>query len=131
MRRIDMSETRSFTSINEYIKNHPDATRQALEALRECILEAAPGATGMFNYNIRAFALVGGGKQEEQIMMAGYKNHVGLYPHPTVIEHFSEELKPFKQGKGSVQFPVNKPIPKVLVVRMIKYRMKLLKERII
>jgi len=66
------------------------------------------------------------GKREQQIMMAGYKHHVSLYPHPTVMEHFSDDLKGYKKGKGSVQFPLDKPLPKELIVRMVKYRKRLL-----
>jgi len=60
-------------------------------------------------------------------MIAGYKNYVGFYPHPTVMEHFDAELDGYKKGKGSVQFPSDKPIPKKLIIKMVKYRMKLLK----
>jgi uncharacterized protein YdhG (YjbR/CyaY superfamily) len=116
----------SFTTLDEYIESHPNETKRALYEVRECILEAAPNAMETFNYNIPAFSLVKGGKREQQIMMAGYKNHVGFYPHPTVMEHFDAELECYKKGKGSVQFPNNKPIPKTLIVKMVKYRMKLL-----
>ena len=61
-------------------------------------------------------------------MIAGYKKHVGLYPHPTTMEKFDEELSEYKRGKGSVQFSLDKPIPKNLIERMIKYRLELLKE---
>ena len=59
-------------------------------------------------------------------MMAGYINHVGLFPHPTTIEKFDEELKDYKKGKGSVQFPINKPLPEELIIKMIEYRLNLL-----
>ncbi|MDP3831991.1 MAG: hypothetical protein Q8Q47_12015, partial [Ignavibacteriaceae bacterium] len=74
------------------------------------------------------YALVKGGKREEQIMIAGYKKHVGLYPHPTVMDKFDKELEGYKKGKGSVQFPIDKPLPKALIVKMVKYRMLLLKK---
>lgn len=115
----------SFTTVDEYIESQSNETKRALYEVRECILEAAPNAIEMFNYNIPAFLLVKGGKREQQIMMAGYKNHVGFYPHPTVMEHFDAELEGYKKGKGSVQFPNNKPIPRKLVVKMVEYRMKL------
>jgi uncharacterized protein YdhG (YjbR/CyaY superfamily) len=114
-----------FKTVQEYIKSQPEKTQEALVELRNYILTAAPNAIEMFNYNIPAFALVKNGKREQQIMMAGYKNHVGLYPHPTTMEHFSAELKEYKKGKGSVQFPINKPLPKNLIIKMIKYRKKL------
>ena len=121
-----MSGKKEYKTIAEYINDQPVETREALAELRICILTAAPFATELFNYGIPAFSLVKGGKRDQQIMIAGYKNHVGLYPHPTVMEKFTDELKYYKQGKGSVQFPVNKPLPKELVIRMIKFRIKLL-----
>ena len=61
-------------------------------------------------------------------MIAGYKNHVGLYPHPTVMEKFDNELSIYKKGKGSVQFPIDRPLPKQLIVKMVKYRVELIKK---
>ena len=75
------------------------------------------------NYNIPAFALVEGGKRDQQIMIAGYPRHIGFYPSPLVIEAFSNQLAEYKFTKGSIQFPLNKPIPKELVIKMVKYRM--------
>jgi uncharacterized protein YdhG (YjbR/CyaY superfamily) len=118
--------TKTFTSIDSYIQDQPQATARVLEELRDCILEAAPNAIETFNYNIPAFALIEGGKRDEQIMMAGYPRHVGLYPHPTVMERFVDELKDYKQGKGSVQFPLDTPLPRTLIVKMVRYRMQLL-----
>ncbi len=109
-----------------YILNQSGEVRKALEELRSLILRAAPDAVQTFNYAIPAFALVPGGKRDQQIMMAGFKKHVGLYPHPDVIEHFSEELRPYKSGKGSVQFPLDRPLPADLIVRMVRYRLAML-----
>ena len=121
-----MSDKKTYQTIDEYIEDQPETVQKALNVLRECILKAAPDASETFNYNIPAFTLVEGGKREQQIMMAGYPNHVGLYPHPTTMERFTEELAVFKTGKGSVQFPLDQPIPKTLVVKMVKYRLKML-----
>jgi uncharacterized protein YdhG (YjbR/CyaY superfamily) len=117
-----------FKTVQEYIEAQPERTRRALSELRRFILEAAPGAIEMFNYNIPAFALVEGGKRDQQIMMAGYKNHVGLYPHPLVMEKFEKELDAYKRGKGSVQFPIGQTLPEDLIKRMITYRLELLKK---
>jgi len=59
-------------------------------------------------------------------MIVGYKKHVGFYPHPTTMEKFESELIEYKRGKGSVQFPLDKPLPTKLIERMVNYRMKLL-----
>ena len=61
-------------------------------------------------------------------MIAGYKKHVGLYPHPTVMEKFDSELDGYKKGKGSVQFPLDESLPTDLIMRMIKYRIESLKK---
>jgi uncharacterized protein YdhG (YjbR/CyaY superfamily) len=114
-----------YKTVDDYINSQPEGTKEALSTLKECILKAAPDAKELFNYNIPAFALVENGKREQQIMIAGYKKHVGFYPHPTTIEKFSDKLTPYKQGKGSIQFPVNKPIPCELIIEMVKYRRKL------
>ncbi|MBU2950678.1 DUF1801 domain-containing protein [Tamlana agarivorans] len=97
-----------------------------LSELKACILKAAPKASELLNYNIPAYALIEGDKREAQFMIAGYKNHVGFYPHPTTMEQFDLELKSYKKGEGSVQFPLDKPLPKELIVNMVKYRMALL-----
>jgi uncharacterized protein YdhG (YjbR/CyaY superfamily) len=114
----------SFDTIDDYIASQPEATQQLLKELRSIIKEAAPDAVEMLNYKVPSFTLVPGGKRDQQIMMAGYAKFVGFYPFPTTMEKFSEELKAFKQGKGSVQFPLNKPLPKELIIRMIQYRKK-------
>lgn len=59
-------------------------------------------------------------------MIAGFKNHVGMYPTPSVIEVFQQELVGFKQGKGSIQFSLDQPIPKTLIVKMVQYRKEML-----
>ena len=123
-----MSNKYKFESAADYFNAQPEKTRLALVELRKCILDAAPDAVEMLNYNIPAYALVEGGKREQQIMIAGYKYHVGLYPHPTTMEKFDSELEGYKRGKGSVQFPLNEPLPTELITRMIRFRLKLLGE---
>jgi uncharacterized protein YdhG (YjbR/CyaY superfamily) len=61
-------------------------------------------------------------------MMAGYKNHIGFYPHPTVMEKFDTKLEDYNKGKGSVQFPINKPLAKELIIEMVTYRVSLLEK---
>ncbi len=118
-----MEKSSRSKEVDEYIANQPPETRRALEELRSLIWQAVPNVTELMNYNIPAFALVEGGKRDQQIMIAGYKKHVGFYPHPIVIEAFSAELMEYKFAKGSIQFPLNKPIPKDLVIRMVEYRL--------
>ena len=116
-----------MTSSNEYDKYlsvQPEDTQKALAELRRCIKLAAPKATELINYGIPAFALVEGGKRDTQIMIAGFKKHVGFYPGPSVIEKFAHELSEYKTSKGAIQFPLSEPIPKALVTKMVRFRMK-------
>lgn len=113
--------------VDAYIAAQPRDTQRALESLRSYIRIAAPMAAELMNYGIPAFALVEGGKRDQQIMIAGYAKHVGFYPHPDVIEAFSGQLAEYTFAKGSVQFPLNKPIPRELVIAMVKCRMSQLR----
>ncbi len=109
--------------VDAYIASQPLEAQNALNKLRSYIWQAAPNVSELMNYNIPAFALVEGGKRDEQIMIAGYPKHVGFYPHPSTIEAFSEQLSEYKYAKGSVRFPLSKPIPKELVIKMVRYRL--------
>lgn len=122
-----MSDSNKFKTVQDYFDSQPEMTKKALIELKDCIYEAESNAIEMINYNIPAYALTEGGKRDQQIMIAGYKKHVGLYPHPTVMEKFENELSIYKKGKGSVQFPIDKPLPKQLIVKMVKYRVELIK----
>lgn len=122
-----MNESNRFETVEEYITSQPEQVKNALIELKKYVLEAAPDAIELINYNIPAYSLVEGGKRDQQIMIAGFKHHVGLYPHPATIERFHKELSEYKKGKGSVQFPIDKPLPKELIIKMIKYRFELLK----
>lgn len=108
--------------VDAYITAQPPATQRVLEELRSYIWQAAPKVSELMNYNIPAFALVEGGKRDQQIMIAGFSKHIGFYPSPEVIEAFSDRLTEYKFAKGSIQFPLSKPIPKELVIEMVKYR---------
>lgn len=112
----------NFETIDDYISHQPEEAQKVLQELRSIIKEAAPDAIEVLNYKVPAFTLVSGGKRDQQIMMAGYAKFVGFYPFPTTMEKFANELKSYKQGKGSVQFPLNQPLPKDLVIKMVKFR---------
>lgn len=118
----------NFDTVESYIESFEGKTKDYLLQIRAIIHECVTDAKELINYNIAAFTLVEGGKREEQIMIAGYKKHVGFYPHPTTIEYFWDKLDNYKKAKGSVQFPLNSPLPKELIKDMIIYRMNLLKK---
>lgn len=123
-----MSGKTKFTSAHEYFNAQPTKTRSSLYAIKECILRIVPTATELINYGIPAYALIKGGKRDHQIMIAGYERHVGFYPHPSTMEKFEPELTNYKRGKGSVQFPLDRPLPLALIEKMVSYRMELLTE---
>lgn len=114
----------NFETIDDYIANQPKEAQKVLQELRRIIKKAAPDAIEILNYKVPSFTLVQGGKRDQQIMMAGYSKFVGFYPFPTTIAEFSNQLKDYKQGKGSVQFPLNKPLPEDLIIQMVQFRKK-------
>ena len=111
-----------FATIDDYIASQPPEVQKILQELRGIIKEAAPDAEEILNYKVPSFTLVPGGKREHQIMIAGYAKFVSFYPFPSTITQFAEDLKDFKLGKGSVQFPLNKPLPKDLIFKMVQFR---------
>lgn len=112
----------NFETIDDYIASQPKDAQLFLLELRAIIKEAVPDAVEVLNYKVPSFVLVSGGKRDQQIMMAGYAKFVGFYPFPTTMEKFSDELSEYKQGKGSVLFSYTQPLPKDLIIRMVKYR---------
>ena len=106
-------------TIEEYIAKFPEDVRNILEKLRQVIRESAPDAVETINYGIPTFKLNG-----NLVHFAAFKNHIGFYPTPSAIVVFKKELSPYKQAKGSVQFPIDKLIPFDLVREIVKYRVK-------
>ncbi|MEN6313483.1 MAG: DUF1801 domain-containing protein [Clostridiaceae bacterium] len=113
------SVKKGFTSIDEYIKDFPPETQKKLEQIRTIIKEAAPDAKEKISYQMPAFTLNG-----NLVYFAAFKNHIGFYPTPSGIEAFKDELKAYKNAKGSVQFPLDKPLPVELISRIVKYRVE-------
>ena len=113
----------SIETIDQYIEQQPETVQLILQNIRDAIKAVAPDAEETMNYGIPAISLVKGGKRDSQIMFAAYKKHIGFYPFPSTIEHFRDELTGFKFAKGSIQFPLNKPIPFALISKMVQYRL--------
>lgn len=107
------------TSIDEYIAEFPPATREALQRMREIIREEAPEAAETISYAIPTFDLNG----RHLVHFAGYARHVGFYPAPTGMEAFKADFAPYKTGKGSVQFPLDRPLPEDLIRRIVRFRL--------
>ncbi len=107
-------------NIDQYIAAFPKNLQALLKEVRATIQKAAPDATEAISYGIPTFKLNG----KNLVHFAGYKNHIGFYATPTGHEEFKKELSKYKQGKGSVQFPIEQPIPLALITRIVKYRVK-------
>lgn len=104
-------------SIEEYILQFPTNIQEILQMLRKVIKEAAPDAQEKISYQIPTFVLHG-----NLVHFAAFKNHIGFYPTPSAIEAFKDELSKYKGGKGSVQFPMEEPIPYELIRDIVKFR---------
>jgi uncharacterized protein YdhG (YjbR/CyaY superfamily) len=109
----------AYSTIDEYIATFPKDVKRILSQLRQTIHEAAPEAEETINYQMPTFTLHG-----NLVHFAAFKNHIGFYPTPTGIEAFQQELAPYKGAKGSVQFPIDQPLPLPLIRRIVKYRVK-------
>lgn len=107
----------SFATIDEYIAQFPPDIREKLKIIRAVIKEAAPDATEKISYQMPTFYLNG-----NLVHFAAYKHHIGFYPVPSGIEAFKEELSQYKGAKGSVQFPLDKPLPCELIRRIVEFR---------
>ncbi len=118
-----------MNTVEEYLNGLSLEAREAIELIRECIKSHVPDADELLNYNILAFALVPGGKRDCQIMVAGYDKHIGFYPAPETIAQFSDEITEFKSAKGSVQFPLDRPMPLELISKMVEYKKGLLSKK--
>jgi uncharacterized protein YdhG (YjbR/CyaY superfamily) len=114
------SSKEKFKTIDEYINASPKNVQSILEKMRQTIKKAAPGAVETISYQIPTFKLNGKGLA----YFAAFKNHIGFYPVPSGVTAFKKELAPYKQGKGSVQFPLDQPIPYDLVRKITVFRMK-------
>jgi len=106
-------------TIDEYIDGFPVEIQRILQKIRMTIKEAAPEAEETIKYAIPTFVLNG-----NLVHFAAFKNHIGFYPIPTGIEAFKKELSVYKQGKGSIQFPLDQPMPLNLITRIVKFRVK-------
>ncbi|HWQ36038.1 MAG TPA: DUF1801 domain-containing protein [Blastocatellia bacterium] len=106
-------------SMDEYIAGFPPHIRAILERIRATIRKAAPNAQEAIKYQMPTFTLHG-----NLVHFAACKNHIGFYPAPSGITQFSRELSAYKSAKGSVQFPLDQPVPYELIGRIVKFRVR-------
>ena len=107
------------SDIDSYIAAFPPDVQESLQQIRALIREVAPDAMEAMKYRIPTFVL-----GSNLVHFAAYKNHIGFYPSPSAITAFASELKDYVSAKGSVQFPLNRPIPFSLIRRMVEYRVQ-------
>jgi uncharacterized protein YdhG (YjbR/CyaY superfamily) len=107
------------STIKEYIEGFPDDIQLILTQVYQTIKKAAPDAEERISYAMPTFTLNG-----NLIHFAAFKNHIGLYPTPNGIEPFKKELSVYKGAKGSIQLPLNQPMPLDLITRIVKHRVR-------
>ena len=114
-----MTSGSSPKTIDEYIAGFPKDVQKILKKVRAVVRAAAPDAQERIAYQMPTYAM---GKNLAHF--AAFKNHIGFYPTPNGISSFEKQLSKYKRGKGSVQFPMDKPIPLALIKRIVEYRVK-------
>ena len=110
----------NFQTIDEYIGTFPKDVQVILEKVRQTIRKAVPGSEEVISYQIPAFKLQG----KYLVYFAAWKHHLSLYPVPRGDEAFKKEVVSYQTGKGTVQFPLDQPLPLGLIQKMVKYRLK-------
>jgi uncharacterized protein YdhG (YjbR/CyaY superfamily) len=108
-----------FKNIDAYIATFPKDVQAVLEQVRTAVKTSAPKAEEVISYNMPAFKFHG-----MLVYFAGYKKHIGFYSLPSGHKAFEKEFSIYKQGKGSVQFPLDKPLPLALIKKIVKFRVK-------
>ncbi|MEW6505253.1 MAG: DUF1801 domain-containing protein [Chloroflexota bacterium] len=106
-------------TIDEYIAGFPAEVQAILTAVREIIREESPQAEERIRYGMPTFYLHG-----NLVHFAAFKKHLGFYPTPSGIEEFAEEISPYRNSKGAVQFPLEQPVPVELIRKIVAYRVK-------
>ncbi|WP_299822401.1 DUF1801 domain-containing protein [uncultured Pontibacter sp.] len=109
-----------YQTVDQYIACFAEDTQQVLCQLRAIVKEKAPGATEGISYGMPAYKTNG----KPLVYFAAFKKHIGFYATPSGHTAFAAELAKYKQGKGSVQFPLNQPIPLNLIAEMVAYRVE-------
>lgn len=106
--------------VDECIATFPKDMQTILEKVRAVIQDAEPGAEEAISYGIPTFKLKG----KNLVHFSGFAHHIGFYPTPSAITAFQKELAQYKQAKGSVQFPLDQPVPYDLIKKIVRYRVK-------
>lgn len=114
-----ITDDKRIDDIDNYISSYPDLTQNILKKIRKTIKTLAPKATETISYGIPTFRLNG-----NLVHYAAYRNHIGFYPGASGIAEFKDEISAYKNAKGSVQFPLDKPMPYGLIKKIVRFRVK-------
>ena len=109
----------NFQNIDEYIATFPEEVQEVLHEVRTTIHKAAPGAEEAISYQMPTFKLNG-----NLVHFAAWKNHIGFYPTPSGTKEFQKEISKYAFAKGSIQFPLDEPMPYALITKIVKFRVK-------
>lgn len=112
--------TSSPENVDEYINSFPKEIQKYLKQMRAAIKKAAPKAEEGIGYKMPAYKLC----DRSLVYFAGYAKHIGFYATPTGHKEFKKELSVYKEGKGSVQFPLDEPLPIALITKIVKFRVQ-------
>ena len=110
---------KGFKTTDEYIASFPQNTQVVLQQVRQAIKEAAPQAQEVISYSMPAFKQNG-----ILVWFAAFKNHIGFFPKVSAMEAFKRELSPYQTSKGTIRFPLDKPMPLNLIKEIVKFRVK-------
>lgn len=114
-----MTIAKKIKTIDQYLDAFPPEVKKVMEKIRQVIRQVAPDAIETIKYGIPTFVHNG-----NLVHFGGYKNHVGFYPAPSGIEAFKKQLVKYQSGKGTIRFPINKPVPFDLIKQIVKFRVK-------
>lgn len=112
-----MSSVSGSHEIDAWISQFPASTRKLLNQIRKTVTQAVPQAEEVIRYGIPTLRL-----KQNLLHYAAFENHIGFYPTPSALRHFAEQLRGYQQGKGSVQFPLNQPLPLELIAEIAEFR---------
>ncbi|AOP35925.1 hypothetical protein A0128_05265 [Leptospira tipperaryensis] len=108
-----------FKTVDQYIESFPKEIQKILNEMRNLVRKSAPMAEEKISYNMPAFAYNG-----NLVYFAAFKNHLGFYPTSSATKEFKKDLSPYKFSKGAIQFPLDKNLPKTLISKIVKFRVK-------
>jgi len=114
-----MAKMKSYATVDEYIALAEPKLKKALKEIRKTIKATAPKAEEVISYQIPGYKYHG-----MLVFFAGWKNHISLYPAPWGAKDLKEEMSVYEGSKGTIKFPLDKPMPLTLIKKMVKYRMK-------